>query len=105
MEIDKIGQAFENHPLFPDRINTEFVKQLSDTELLMRVYERGSGETMACGTGACATVAAAVLNGKCAYDTEITVKLLGGDLYIIYQNDGTVFMRGPAEFVFDGTLL
>lgn len=105
MEIDKIGPAFENHPLFPDRINTEFVKQLSDTELLMRVYERGSGETMACGTGACATVAAAVLNGKCAYDTEITVKLLGGDLHIIYQKDGTVFMRGPAEFVFDGTLL
>lgn len=100
----EMGPEFENHPLFPDRINTEFVQQLTPTVLQMRVYERGSGETMACGTGACASVVAAVLNGLCRKNEEITVRLLGGDLKIKWCEDGTVFMTGPAEFVFDGTL-
>ena len=105
LELDKIGPFFENHPLFPERINTEFVRQIDNTTLQMRVYERGSGETMACGTGACATVVAAVLNGLCPRGTDITVQLLGGDLKINWQTDGTVLMTGTADFVFDGELL
>ena len=70
----------------------------------MRVWERGNGETMACGTGACASVVASVLNGLCDYNTEITVKVLGGDLKIICKRDGTVIKTGPAEFIFDGCL-
>ena len=105
MPLEKIGPEFENHPLFPERINTEFVKQLNKTTLQMRVFERGSGETMACGTGACAVVVAAVLNGLCQKDEEITVQLLGGDLKIKWSSNGTVYMTGTADFVFDGTLL
>lgn len=105
LPLEKIGPEFENHPLFPERINTEFVKQLNKTTLQMRVFERGSGETMACGTGACAVVVAAVLNGLCQRDEEITVQLLGGDLKIKWSSNGTVYMTGTADFVFDGTLL
>ena len=105
LPLEKIGPEFENHPLFPERINTEFVKQLNKTTLQMRVFERGSGETMACGTGACAVVVAAVLNGLCPKNEDITVKLLGGDLKIKWSSNGTVYMTGPADFVFDGTLL
>lgn len=105
LPLSEMGPEFENHPLFPDRVNTEFVQQLGPNTLQMRVYERGSGETMACGTGACATVVAAVLNGLCQKNEEITVRLLGGVLKIKWCDDGTVFMTGPAEFVFDGTLL
>lgn len=105
LPLEKIGPKFENHPLFPERINTEFVKQLNKTTLQMRVFERGSGETMACGTGACAVVVAAVLNGLCQKDEEITVQLLGGDLKIKWSSNGTVYMTGTADFVFDGTLL
>ena len=105
LPLEKIGPEFENHPLFPERINTEFVKQLNKTTLQMRVFERGSGETMACGTGACAVVVAAVLNGLCQKDEEITVQLLGGDLKIKWSGNGTVYMTGTADFVFDGTLL
>lgn len=105
LPLEKIGPEFENHPLFPERINTEFVKQLNKTTLQMRVFERGSGETMACGTGACAVVVAAVLNGLCQKDEEITVQLLGGDLKIKWSSSGTVYMTGTADFVFDGTLL
>ena len=105
LPLEKIGPEFENHPLFPERINTEFVKQLNKTTLQMRVFERGSGETMACGTGACAVVVAAVLNGLCQKDEEITVQLLGGDLKIKWSSNGTVYMTGTADFVFDGTLL
>lgn len=105
LPLEKIGPEFENHPLFPERINTEFVKQLNETTLQMRVFERGSGETMACGTGACAVVVAAVLNGLCQKDEEITVQLLGGDLKIKWSSNGTVYMTGTADFVFDGTLL
>ena len=103
--LNTVGPKFENHPLFPERINTEFVRVIDETTLQMRVWERGSGETMACGTGACATAAAAVKNGICKADTEITVKLLGGDLKIVVKSDKTVFMTGPAEFVFEGELI
>lgn len=104
LQLEEIGPHFENHPLFPERINTEFVRVIDDTHLFMRVWERGSGETFACGTGACATVVAAVLNGYCKHDTEITVSLRGGDLKISYASDGTVMMTGPATHVFDGEI-
>lgn len=105
LELEKIGPCFENHEMFPERTNTEFVRKISDTEFEMRVWERGSGETLACGTGACATVVAATLNGLCERDRDITVKLRGGDLKIRYAADGTVFMTGPARFVFKGECL
>ncbi len=105
LELTRIGPYFENHEMFPERTNTEFARKLSDTEFEMRVWERGSGETLACGTGACATVVAAALNGLCERDRDITVKLRGGDLKIRYAGDGTVFMTGPARFVFKGECL
>lgn len=101
LEIEKLGPLFENHERFPKRINTEFVKVLDRQTVEMRVWERGSAETLACGTGACAVAVACVLNGLT--DTEVTVKLLGGDLRIQWdQEKNTVFMTGPAEVVFDG---
>lgn len=102
LELEKIGPDFENHSIFPDRVNTEFVKVIDATTLQMRVWERGSGETYACGTGACATVAAAVLNGYCKKDTEITVRLIGGELRITCCDDMRIFMTGKAEKVYDG---
>ncbi|MBR3629281.1 MAG: diaminopimelate epimerase [Oscillospiraceae bacterium] len=104
LELEKIGPDFENHPLFPERINTEFVRVIDDHTLFMRVWERGSGETFACGTGACAVAVAAVLNGYCKQDEPITVKLRGGDLTIVWKKDGTVMMTGPATHVFDGEI-
>lgn len=104
LELEKIGPSFENHPLFPERVNTEFIKILYESTMQMRVWERGSGETWACGTGACAATAASVLNGYFPHDKEITVKLRGGDLFITYKSDGTVLMRGPAETVFTGEI-
>jgi len=104
IELEKIGPYFENHELFPERINTEFANVLDDHTVKMRVWERGSGETWACGTGACATAVAACLNGYCKQGEEITLKLRGGDLSITYKEDGTVLMRGPAAKVFDGEL-
>ena len=104
LPLEQIGPLFENHSLFPQRINTEFVQVIDSHTLQMRVWERGSGETFACGTGACACVAASVLNGKCSPDTEITVVLRGGKLYITYHRDGTVTMRGSATFVFEGDI-
>ncbi len=101
LELEKIGPSYENDPFFPDRVNTEFVKQVGENELYMRVWERGSGETLACGTGACAAASAAVKLGLCEPDTEITVHLIGGDLYIRYTDDA-VFMTGEAVTVFDG---
>ena len=103
MPLEQIGPQFENHPLFPERVNTEFVETVDSTHLKMRVWERGSGETMACGTGACATVAAAVKCGICAEDTPVTVSLLGGDLEITCSG-GRLLMTGPAEIVFDGEI-
>lgn len=104
LELEKIGPLFENHKLFPNRINTEFVEVIDSHTLKMRVWERGSGETFACGTGTCATVIAAVLNGICPKDEEVLVHLRGGDLRIIWKNDGTVLMTGPAEYVFEGNV-
>ena len=101
MPLSVIGPHFENHPLFPERVNTEFIEVVDSTHLKMRVWERGSGETMACGTGACATVAAAVKNGISPENTPVTVSLLGGDLSITYKA-GKLYMTGPAEIVFDG---
>ena len=104
LDLEKIGQHFENHSLFPNRVNTEFAEVIDDHTLNMRVWERGSGETFACGTGTCATVVAAVLNGICKHDEEVLVHLRGGDLRITYKTDGTVLMTGPAEYVFEGTV-
>ena len=104
LDLEKIGPSFEHHPLFPDRVNTEFVRVIDDHTLQMRVWERGSGETFACGTGTCATVVAAVLNGYCKMEEEILVHLRGGDLRIIYHEDETVTMIGPATYVFEGKM-
>ncbi|MDE5943303.1 MAG: diaminopimelate epimerase [Clostridia bacterium] len=103
IELEKIGVKFENHPAFPDRINTEFVKVLAPDKIKMRVWERGSGETLACGTGACASVVACCLNGFCKKGEEVTVCLKGGELKIVYT-DKTVTMTGPAELVFTGEI-
>lgn len=103
-ELEKIGPSYENHPLFPERINTEFANVIDGNTVKMRVWERGSGETWACGTGACATAVAACLNGHCNRDEEIRLMLRGGDLFITYKSDGTVLMRGPATTVFRGEI-
>ena len=105
MDLETIGPKFEHHPLFPQRVNTEFVRVIDENTLQMRVWERGSGETLACGTGACATLVAAVLNGHAKEGA--TVKLLGGDLEIFWDREGTghVFMTGPAVTVFQGELI
>ena len=101
LELEKLGPHFENHSIFPERVNTEFVRVIDDHTLQMRVWERGSGETWACGTGACATAVAACLNGYCKKGDDITVHLRGGDLVIRYTDD-TVIMTGPASTVFEG---
>ena len=103
LDIEEIGPKFEHDPLFPERVNTEFVTVIDEHTVRMRVWERGSGETWACGTGACAVAVAAVENGYCKKNDDITVKLQGGDLIIRYTDD-TVFMTGAAERVFDGTI-
>ncbi|OLA71761.1 MAG: diaminopimelate epimerase [Ruminococcus sp. 37_24] len=104
LDLEKIGPSFENHKLFPDRINTEFIEVIDSHTLNMRVWERGSGETFACGTGACASVVASVLNGYCNHDEEVTVHLRGGDLKITWNSDGTVIMKGPAALICDGDI-
>lgn len=104
LDLEKSGKNFENHPAFPERINTEFVQVLDKNHLKMRVWERGSGETMACGTGACASAVAAVLNGYCNKNEEITVSLRGGDLKIVYT-DQTVYMTGAATLAFVGDIV
>lgn len=103
LDLEEIGPSFENHERFPNRINTEFVKVLDRKTVEMRVWERGSGETLACGTGACATAVACILNGLT--EEEVTVKLSGGDLLIRWDRKANkVFMTGPAEVVFDGEI-
>ena len=103
LPLPTLGPAFEHHPAFPEGVNTEFIRQVSPTKLEMRVWERGSGETLACGTGACAVTVASVLNGYT--DEEITVHLLGGDLKIFWdRKENLVYMTGPAEVVFDGEI-
>ena len=104
LDLEKLGPHFENHELFPNRINTEFIEIIDDHTLNMRVWERGSGETFACGTGACASAVAAVLNGYCKPDEEILIHLRGGDLRITYRSDETVIMTGPAAFICDGSV-
>lgn len=104
IELEKIGKLFENNPIFPDRVNTEFVRVIDSENLQMRVWERGSGETMACGTGSCAVAAAAVLNGYCKHDVPVKIHLRGGILTDRYLSDGTVIMEGSATKVFDGIL-
>ena len=105
LEIEKIGPAFESHVFFPDRVNTEFVKVIDNHTVQMRVWERGSGETLACGTGACAVAVASILNGHVDGTQPVTVKLLGGDLEIFWdRDDNLVYMTGPAATVFDGEI-
>lgn len=101
LDLEKIGPTFENSELFPEKVNTEFVEIVNERTLNMRVWERGSGETLACGTGACAVVAAAVANGICKKNDDITVNLRGGVLRIKYT-DEAVYMTGGAETVFEG---
>lgn len=103
VDLEKLGPLFETDPIFPERVNTEFVKVVGRNVLKMRVWERGSGETWACGTGACAAAVAAVLNGHCPKDSDILVHLRGGDLTIRYT-DAAVWMTGPAVTVFEGTV-
>ncbi len=104
LDLKAIGTKFETSPLFPEGVNTEFVEVLDKNNLKMRVWERGSGETLACGTGACASVVAAVENGYCRKGEDITVSLIGGELLINYT-DEAVFMTGGCEKVFDGVVL
>ena len=103
--LNRIGPLIEKHPAFPDGVNAEFVQVTGEQELRMRVWERGSGITMACGTGACASAAAAVRKGFCEADKPIRIHLDGGDLKIQVSTQGQVTMTGPAEFVYDGEVL
>ena len=101
--VEEFGRPFEFHPAFPERVNAEFVEVLGRSEVNMRVWERGTGETLACGTGACASVVACILNGLA--DDEVTVHLLGGDLRIRWNRTANrVFMTGPAATVFEGEI-
>lgn len=103
LEIEKIGPKFENHERFPKRINTEFARVIDKNTVEMRVWERGSGETLACGTGACAVAVASILNGFT--EDKVTVKLLGGDLQIEWDREtNKVYMTGPAEVSFEGEI-
>ena len=105
LDLAKIGSSFENHVNFPDRINTEFVQVLDEHTVKMRVWERGSGETLACGTGACAVAVASILNGHVSPDTPVTVKLHGVYLQIFWnRSENLVYMTGPAVTVFDGQI-
>ena len=100
LDLQAIGPAFENAPIFPERVNTEFVHVVNRTTLRMRCFERGSGETMACGTGACAAVVAAVENGLCARDVDVQVQALGGNLMVRYT-DQAVTLTGKASLVYE----
>ncbi|MEE1054325.1 MAG: diaminopimelate epimerase [Acutalibacteraceae bacterium] len=102
VELTKIGPKIEHHEAFPDGVNAEFIQVLGDNELRMRVWERGSGITMACGTGACASTMAAVKKKFCDYDTPVSVHLDGGTLKIQISHDDNVTMTGPAETIYEG---
>ena len=103
LDLEKLGPQFENAPLFPERTNTEFVRVVNQNTLKMRCYERGNGETLACGTGACAAVAAAVENGYCQKDTDVTVQVRGGDLVVRYTDQG-ITLTGNARLVYTGEM-
>jgi diaminopimelate epimerase len=100
--VAEVGPLIERSPLFPERVNVEFISVRSETEIDFRVWERGSGITQACGTGACAAVVAGVLNGRLKRGEPVTVHLAGGDLVIVWKEDGRVLMTGPAETTADG---
>ncbi len=102
LDLPAVGPLFENHEVFPRRTNTEFVKVLSPSHVKMRVWERGTGETLACGTGCCAIAVAGVLNGRT--ERKVQVDVLGGSLFIEWDENGTVWMTGPATTVFEGTI-
>lgn len=103
LEIEKIGPSFENHERFPNRINTEFINVIDRDHIKMRVWERGSGETLACGTGACAVAVSCILNGLT--NEKVDIELIGGHLTIEYNpNDNVVYMTGPATTVFEGEI-
>ena len=101
VNIKRVGPTFENSSIFPERINTEFIRVVNPNTIKMRVWERGNGETLACGTGACAAVVAAVENGFCQKGEDITVKLRGGDLIVNYTDDA-VILTGNAELIYNG---
>ncbi len=102
--VETLGPVIEKHSLFPDWVNAEWVEVVSETELHFRVWERGSGITQACGTGACAAVVASVLNGYAKQGVPVTVHLLGGDLTIVWQENGDVLMSGPADYICTGNV-
>jgi carbamoyl-phosphate synthase large subunit len=101
VDVKRIGPMFENAKEFPERINTEFIRVVNPTTIKMRVYERGNGETLGCGTGACAAVVAAVENGFCKMGEDVTVKLRGGDLIVNYTDD-CVTLTGNADLIYQG---
>ncbi len=102
LNLEHLGPIFEHLPIFPDRVNTEFVRRIDPTTLQMRVWERGSGETFACGTGSCAVVTAAVVNGYCRPGRPVTVRLRGGDLEVVCDGNLNLYMSGRAETVYEG---
>ena len=104
INVKEVGPEFENCEYFPEGINTEFIRVVNKVTIKMRVWERGSGETWACGTGACAAVVAAVLAGYCEKDTNVTVKLRGGDLMVNYHSNGEIELMGNVKTVYEGTL-
>lgn len=104
LDLERIGPGFENHPAFPEHVNTEFIQVMGKNHLAMRVWERGSGETLACGTGACASAAAAVLLRLCEPDTDIALDLPGGRLTIRVGEDWQIRMTGPAKTVYTGVV-
>jgi len=103
LDINAVGPYFENHKRFPNRVNTEFVQVIDKNHISMRVYERGTGETLACGTGCCASVVACILNGKT--DTDVFVSVLGGEIEVEWnREENQTYMTGPAETVFEGEI-
>ena len=103
LDLAHLGPQFEHAKIFPNRVNTEFIRVVNPTTLRMRCWERGSGETMACGTGACAAVAAAAVNGYCQEGTDIQVQVPGGNLYVRYEN-GRVTLRGNVAQVYEASI-
>ena len=104
MDLESIGPKFENHKMFPNRTNTEFVKVIDEGTVEMRVWERGTGETLACGTGCCATAVACILNEKTG--NKVLVKVLGGEILVEWDREkNEIYMTGPGEFVFEGEIL
>lgn len=104
LDLNKIGPLFEHHEMFPERINTEFVEIVDENHLKMRVWERGSGETLACGTGACAVAVASVINGICRKEEKIKIQARGGVLSVKWHEDDNVYLTGEAVKVFDGEI-